>query len=169
MLLVGFVWSGSAVILGEIPMGWGSAMWHVMAVAVWAWAPLAWRAMMWRSMKWSGATPAGVMTAVTPVSRVVWAGSGTTGPVSIPIITVGVPGVAMMPRWGSIMPIGGVISAACWCAWRWYFIRAVCGNMSIVVTVETFYVGAIACHVASFLTLEALVIITGHGIDQWSG
>ena len=148
--------------------GMRSAMWCVAAVPTWAWAPVAWRAMMWRFMKGSGVTPAGVMVAVTPVSRVVWAGSGMTEPVPISIIMVGMPGVAMMPRWGSIMPTG-VISVAHWCAWRWYFVRAVCNNISIVVTVKTSYVRTIVCHMAGFLTLETLVIVTGHGIDQWSG
>ena len=111
MLLAGFVWLGPAVISGEISMGWGSVVWCVTAVVVWTWAA-AWRATTWRSMKWSGVTPAGVMTAVTPVSRVVWVGSGMTEPVPISIIMVGTPGVAMMPRWGSIMPTGGVISVS---------------------------------------------------------
>ena len=168
MLFVGFVWLRSAVILGKIFTGWGSVMWCVTVVAVWTWASVVWGATMWRSMKWSGVTPVGVMATVTPVSRIVWVGSGTTEPVPILIIMVGTPVVAMMPRWGSIMPTSGVTSVACWCAWRWYFIRAVHGNMSIVVTVETSYMGTIACHMAGFLTLKTLVIVTGHGIDQWS-
>ena len=36
--------------------------------------------------------------AVTPVPRIVCAGSRTTEPVSISVIAVTVPGVAMMPR-----------------------------------------------------------------------
>ena len=165
---MGFMHSGSTVILGEIPVGWGSAMCCVTAVVIWAGAPVAWRAMMWGSMNQSGVTPAGVMKAVTPVSKVMWVGSRMTEPVSVPIIMVGVPGVAMMPRWWSVMPTGGVVSVACWCAWRQYFIRAICGNMSIVFTVKTSDMRTVACHVASFLTLETLFIVIGHGVDQWS-
>ena len=63
------------------------------------------------------------------------------------------------------MPIGGITFAACWCARWWYFIRAIHGNMSIFIAVEALYMGAIACHMASFLTLKAPVIITRHGIN----
>ena len=64
------------------------------------------------------------------------------------------------------MPVGSVTSAVCWCAWWWYLIWAVHGNMSVIITVVALYMGAIMGHMASFLTLEALVIITGHSVDQ---
>ena len=75
-------------------------------------------------------------------------------------------GVAMMSRGGSFMPVIGVSPAACWCARWWYLIWAVHGNMSIIITVIAPYVGAIACHMANFLTLKTPVIVTGHSVDR---
>ena len=48
----------------------------------------------------------------------------------------------------------------------WYLIQAVHGNMSIIITVEALYMGAIVCHMADFLTLKTPVIIAGHGLDR---
>ena len=167
MLFSGFVLR-SAVILGKISMGWRSAVWCVMAIAVGTWASVAWETTLGRSVGWPGAAPMGVSTAATPISMVMWVGLGMTKPGSILVIMVRTSGVAMMPRGGSITPVGGITSAACQCARWWYLIQAVHGNMSII-TVIALYMGAIACHMADFLTMKTPVIITGHSVDQWGG
>ena len=59
----------------------------------------------------------------------------------------------VLPLWCAGVPEGGILSGQS------------CGNMSIFVTIEASYMGTIACHMAGFLTLETLVIVTGHGID----
>ena len=64
------------------------------------------------------------------------------------------------------MPVIGVSPVACQCARWWYLIQAVHGNMYIIITVVAPYVGAIACHMADFLTLKTPVTITGHGVDR---
>ena len=71
----------------------------------------------------------------------------------------------MVSRGGSFMPVIGVSPAVCRCT-RWqYLMWAVHGNMSLIITVIAPYVGAIAYHVANFLTLKTPVIIAGHSVD----
>ena len=91
----------------------------------------------------------------------------STEPVPIPMVTVVMPGVVMTLRCWSIMPTSVVVPASCWCAWSWDFVRAICCDMPIIITVKPSDVRAIACHLTSFLALEAFIIITGHGIDRW--
>ena len=139
------------------------------AVVVGTWAPVMWETMAGRSVEWPGALlwESWWLLLLYPwLWERDWEGliSG-----SILVIMVWMSGVAMTSRVGSIMPVISVRPVACQCARWWYLIRAVHGNMSIIITIVALYVGEIACHMANFLTLKASVIITGHSVDWWGG
>ena len=167
VLPVGFMCSGSAVISGEMSAWWGSAMWCIMVVEVCAGAPVMQVATVWRLVKWSRMASVRITTTVTPISGVMWVRMRSTESVPVSMVTVGMPGVAMILRCWSVTSTRVAVSASCWCAWRCYFVRAICCNVSIIVTIEATHMRTIACHVASFLALETLVIVTRHGVDQW--
>ena len=167
MLPAGSMCSGSTVFSGGLSVWWGPAMWCVTAVAVCAGTSVMWGAMAWRSMKWSRMASVEIIMAVTPVSGVMWARTWLAESVSVSMVMVRMSGVAV-PRCWPVTSTRGVISVPCWHAWRRYFVRAICCNMSIIVAIKMSNVWTIACHVASFLALKTLVIVTRHGVDwRW--
>ena len=167
MVFAGCACPGSTVISGETPVCWGSAVWHVSSVMVCAQASVAWCAVAWGSVKGSRVTSVRFTVTVTPISRIMGVRSRSAEPVPILMVTVVMPIAIVTPRCGSITSSSVVVSVLCWYVWGQNFVREIHCDMAIIITVKTSYVGAIACHVASFLALKTFIIITGHDVYWW--
>ena len=136
-------------------MQWRPSMWCVSLMMISVWVYVARCSSVWMSVIWPGVTSLWITPAVTSVCVAVGMWSWPVKPVSLWVWQDVDLGWCLKLEWCFVL---------CRCTWWWYFVWTVCCNMTVFVTIKTFYMGTMACHVPWFLTLKTFVIFTQHDI-----
>ena len=147
------------------PVGRWSAVWgvmvRIMCINTWVWTSWITPVMLFVvPMVGPRTASVGVMAVLAVVSLMMrlWPGPTASVPVFVMVARGWSMVVSMSRLWSMVM---------CRFTWRWHPVWTIHYYVSVFITLETPYTGAMMCYVTWFLALEAAILLMRHNIYCW--